>query len=475
MHLLLQKPEHIINRYLVVAQAVDKLSVLVVVNGVGTVQRLGDLIVQPRHLRQLAGGHGVGQHIAVHRLDVGKTHGGLDLGAVFQLCQNLALVLIAAGRNDDRHHIGGAELALDLLVGDLAFALLGGDQIGIGIAVGAFVGKDGGGNDDDRKNRRHNIPRFYVKFADSRDFGDQVFVPGLVDQAAEQHQQAGHQREHRQHTEQNGFDQHHGKVTTDAKVHKAQRRQTADGRQRGGRNLRDCLGKGGNAGFAGVQRFVFVAEAVAQDDGVVDGERQLQNYRDRVGNKADGAAQKVGTHIQKGSRAEGHNQNRHLGVGAGGQRQHDHNDDGGNDDDDAHLRLQISGGIHAHLRVNVGVVICQRVADVLHGGLGAVVVLLGVKADRVKRRCIGVVIFGGIKFHGIHAVDVLNDLLQVQRGVVADVGHHDARRAVGDEVVVHHGQTLAGFGGVGQVGGDVIFHLDPAGGYRAENQRKYVQ
>jgi RNA polymerase sporulation-specific sigma factor len=75
---------------------------------------------------------------------------------------------------------------------------------------------------------------------------------------------------------------------------------------------------------------------------------------------------------------------------------------------------------------------------------------------------------------GGDTLDVLKPGLDVQRSIVGDVGHHDVGRAVGDEVVIHHGQALAGLGGVGQVGRDVVLDLDPARGDGTENQRKYV-
>ena len=84
MHLLLQKAEHIIKRHAVIVQTVDDLAVLVMIDSVGTVQRLGNLIVQIGQLGQLARGQRIGQHIAVHRLDVGKAHRGFDLGAAVQ-------------------------------------------------------------------------------------------------------------------------------------------------------------------------------------------------------------------------------------------------------------------------------------------------------------------------------------------------------------------------------------------------------
>ena len=78
---------------------------------------------------------------------------------------------------------------------------------------------------------------------------------------------------------------------------------------------------------------------------------------------------------------------------------------------------------------------------------------------------------GVVKFDGGDTLDVLKPGLDVQRSIVGDVGHHDVGRAVGDEVVIHHGQALAG---VGQVGRDVVLDLDPARRDGTENQRKYV-
>ena len=276
VHLLFQEPEHVVDRHFIIVQAVDNLAVLVMVDGVGTVQCLGNLEVEVGHLGQLARGHSVGQHIAVHRFNVGQTHRGFDLGAGVQLVEDPALGLIVARRHNDGHHVAGTEGVFDFLVGDLALALLGGDQVGVGVAVGAQVGKDRRRHDDDAEDRRDDKAGLDVELADGGDLGNQVFVAGLVDQLAEQHQQAGHQRKDTEHTEQDSLDQDRSQVAANAEVHERQRGQAADRRERGGRNLRDSLGKRGNAGLAGGQRLMLIAETVAQNDGVVDGQRQLQ-------------------------------------------------------------------------------------------------------------------------------------------------------------------------------------------------------
>ena len=84
-------------------------------------------------------------------------------------------------------------------------------------------------------------------------------------------------------------------------------------------------------------------------------------------------------------------------------------------------------------------------------------------------------VLGVVKGHPGNAVDVLDLVCQglgIGRGDVCD---HHSGRAVGDEVVVHHRQTLAGLRVIRQVGGDVVFHLYPVPGEQAEHQSDHIQ
>ena len=53
--------------------------------GVGGVDDLRGLIIKPRKLGELTRRQLVGQHIAVERFDVGKTHRGVDLVVLAEL------------------------------------------------------------------------------------------------------------------------------------------------------------------------------------------------------------------------------------------------------------------------------------------------------------------------------------------------------------------------------------------------------
>ena len=72
-------------------QVADDLAVLLVLDGVGGVDELGGLVVEVGHLRELAGGELVFQHIAVLGLNVGQALRVVDLVVAFQLLQHLFL------------------------------------------------------------------------------------------------------------------------------------------------------------------------------------------------------------------------------------------------------------------------------------------------------------------------------------------------------------------------------------------------
>ena len=214
---------------------------------------------------------------------------------------------------------------------------------------------------------------------------------------------------------------------------------------------------------------------MAQDDGVVDGQCQLQNDGDRVGDEGDGPAQEVGAHIQKGGGTEGQDQHRHLGIGAGCQGQHHHDDDRCDHQNHTHLTGKVGGHILSDLGVNVGVVPRQRFPDSVQGLQADVVGGCAVKGDGIQGRRLLVMVGGIVKLHAVYAVHILNGAGQVGGRIVGHVGHHDPGGAEGGEIVVHHGQPLAGLCGVRQVLRDVVADADPVPGEQAEQQRTRVQ
>ena len=418
-HLVLHKHEHIVQGHLVVAQAVYKFAVLAVVHRIGRIQQRGHLIVHVGQLGELAGRKRIGQHIAVHGFLVGQAHSLGHIRQLFQFAQDFSLGIVIARGHHNGHHGAGAKRPLDFLMGNLTGALLGRGQIRICIAVGAFVGKHSGHRSHRHKYRRNDVAGFDRHLAHHRNFRHQILMLGLVNPTAEQHQQAGHQGKHRQQAENNGLDQNHGHVNTNAEMHEAQRRQARNGGQRTGGNFRNGLAQGRHAGIPHILGLVLIRKAMAQNDGVVNGQRQLQNHRHRIGNKRNCAENKVGALVQQGRRAEGEHQHRHLRVGAGGQHQHD--DDGGDGQNRPHLRGQIGGRIHAHRSIHIQIVVGKHILDLMQCVDADVIHLFAVKGHGVQSRCILIVIGGAVKLHRIHAIHRLNLIHQCFGLGVGDV------------------------------------------------------
>ena len=196
VHFPLDEPEHIIQGHLVVIQPVQDLAILALVGGVGRIQQLCHLVVNVHQLGKLARRNGIRQGVAVLCFHIGKALGAAYAVVAVQLLQYGAFIVIMPPGHDHRHQIFVAEGILNLVMGNLAFALLGGGQIRVGVHIGALVGKHRGHHRHHHKQRRNDKAGFYIKLSDRRDLGDQVFVLGGIDPAAEQHQKPGHQRKH---------------------------------------------------------------------------------------------------------------------------------------------------------------------------------------------------------------------------------------------------------------------------------------
>lgn len=199
--------------------------------------------------------------------------------------ENGALLVIVARGDHERHEVFGAEVVVDHILGDLRFVELGrGDQpVAVGIGT---VGREAAADHSQRdKENGNDMARGVGKLADKGDLGDKAAVAGLVDKRAEEHQQARHDNERREQREENGFDEAQRHIGAELELHEEHGDQTADGRERAGADLGDGLAQRHNDRLAQRQGAVLLLEAVAEDDGVVDGERQLQDARHGVGDE----------------------------------------------------------------------------------------------------------------------------------------------------------------------------------------------
>ena len=137
LHLVVGKHEHIYKGHSVSVQTVHNLAVVFLADSVGGVEYLCNLEVQICKLGELPWGKLVGQHVAVHGFDVGKTHYRFHLGTFFKFGNKLSLVFIASRRNYQSHEVRRTEVVLDLFLCDLGLTFPCGLQIGGAVAVRA--------------------------------------------------------------------------------------------------------------------------------------------------------------------------------------------------------------------------------------------------------------------------------------------------------------------------------------------------
>ena len=467
--------EYVNERHAVGRDAAHQLAVVLMLRGVGGVDQLRQLVVDIRQLRELARGQLVGQGVAVHRLDVGKPHRVVDLRHRVQLVQDHALLLIVAGRHHHRHQIGRGEVLLDHVRRDLLLVELWRHDGVIAVDIGAAARYEVCRHHQSREHERDHEPRGVGELADKGDLGDKVLVPRLVHQRTEEHQQSRHEHKHGEQRVEDRLDETDAHVGTEAELHEQHRHQTADGREAAGADLGDALAQRNDRRLTGGQGLVLLLEAVAEDDRVVQRQRQLEDARDRVGDEGDLPQQEVAAHVEHHGAHKRQAQHGDLRVGLGGQDQHRHDDDRHDNHDDAHLRGDDLRQLVAQRSAEVGVVGRVAVENNVQRIEAAVVLLRVAERDVIEGGDVVVVVGGVVEVHALHAVrrrDLVRDLLRPR---VGDVRHHQLCRAEGGELLAHDVEALAGLRGLRQIGSEVVLHLHPVAGDDGEHQRNAHQ
>ena len=326
LHLVIGKEKHIHQRNCIVIQAAHDPSVLFALRCIGGINKTYQLVVQIRHLGKLPGRQGVREHIAVHDLHIGKAHGVVHLVIGLQPLQQGLFTDIVALWHDQRHYVLSAEGLVDLLLGDLGLILSGGLDLTVAVDIGALIGHQKARHNGRCEQGHAYIAQFQGKLAPAVDLWDKTAVLGFCHGLGKKHQQARHQGKDREHAEQNGLDEDNAHVKAYPELHEHHSGQTRNGGKAAGRDG----GNGGahrcDAGLPVLGVLPLLQKAVEHDDGVVDGQRQLQNHGHRVGDEGDLPENKIGAQIQQGRYDKGDEQYRDLRIGAGGEQQHQHDD-----------------------------------------------------------------------------------------------------------------------------------------------------
>ena len=385
------------------------------------------------------------------------------------------LLFVVTSRHHDHHEVLGAEALVDLLLGNLGSVLGIGGKRGIAVNVVGLVGENEACHQDHREYGRNHEARLYVELSDSGDVRHEVAVMGLVDERREGHQQTGHEGEYDEDTEEDSLAEHHAEVKTEFELHKHHRDHTGKRGKAAGGYLRDSLAEGGNHRVPGVHGDALLGVSVAEDYRIVDGERQLKNYRNGVGNEGDLAEQEVRAHVEQRRHAERSQQDGYLHIGVGGEEQHGDYDDQNDHDNDLHFGGDGFGSTAADRTAYVFVIRLELLLYCNHRVLGDLVVLLAVEGDGEQRGAVLVAVLVVLNGDGGDSVDFLKLRGDLLRLFIGDVLKHYAAGAVGDELVVHQVKTHTGLRTVRQIAGDVVVHLRPARGYGTENPGDYVE
>ena len=94
-----------------------------------------------------------------------------------------------------------------------------------------------------------------------------------VDQRAEKHQKAGHHDERCEQRKQDRLDEAKRHIGAELELHEEHRDKAADGREAARTDFGDRLAQRDDDGLTQRQQPVLLFKSVAEDDGVVDGQR----------------------------------------------------------------------------------------------------------------------------------------------------------------------------------------------------------
>ena len=187
------------------------------------------------------------------------------------------------------------------------------------------------------------MPRCVIVRADERNLRHEVFVSRPVDERPKENQQARHHNERRQKRKADRLNETDGHIGAKAELHEEHGNKTADRRKRTRADFRNRFTERENDRLADGKRLMLLFKTVAEDDGVVDGQRQLQNARDGIRHERNLAKQVVRALVDDHADAERQDQNRNLAVGLGREEQHRDNDDRDIDHDHVDLALDRLG------------------------------------------------------------------------------------------------------------------------------------
>ena len=235
--LLIKELEHLDQRHGAIVdvaqihELAEGLRIVVIRGTVGRVERARHADVDIRELGKLARRERVGEHVAVLGLLVCERLHAIHALELLEIVEQARLALIVREREYERDLIRLAEGGVDLLLCDLVVVLLDGVERAVAEHIRALAAEHEARDDDDQKDRRHDVTAADRKAAERVDARQKLPVVRPVDPRAHVHDQCRHQEEHRQHQKQDRLDEHQTHILADLDLHERERKQARDRRQ----------------------------------------------------------------------------------------------------------------------------------------------------------------------------------------------------------------------------------------------------
>ena len=214
-------------------------------------------------------------------------------------------------------------------------------------------------------------------------------------------------------------------------------------------------------------------KTVAQDNGIVNRQRQLQHHRNGIGDAGDGPQPVVGPLVQNGRHAKGNQQHRNFHICFCGKQQHRNDYNHGQHQDQIHVLCQGFARFlfRPDLRRHIGIVVRQRFPDRVHGILAYLLLFLSGKSNVIKSIGPRVMILGIVKSHFLHALDrfqLIHQLLSIR---ICNIGHHHPGAAIGQKLLLHQIQPPVGLTVRRQIFGNILIHRNLIDRNHAVNNR----
>ena len=198
--------------------------------------------------------------------------------------------------------------------------------------------------------------------------GDDPIVVSLVYQFLGQYEQDGLNEYDRKQRQYDALCKDKAEIVADAVVHEEQRDKAADRRQRARQDGFERLGHRVHECDLGVfERAQLLLEGVAEEDGVVHRDRQLQDDRARRGDRRDRAYRvardDVGAHVEQDGYAQRREEDERFEIAVRRQQQNDEHDQHRRDDELGHVVERAVDEDTRVLRHTGEVVPLRRVVD----------------------------------------------------------------------------------------------------------------